>query len=579
MFRLFRYLKDHLFESIMGPLFKMTEATFELIVPIVMAKIIDVGIKNGDSSYIIKMGAVLVLLGLLGLLCSVTAQYFAAKASMGFGTSLRKDLYRHINSFSYKEIDKIGTATLVTRMTSDINQTQTGVNMLLRLFLRSPFIVVGAVIAAFLINARLTLIFLLASPLIGLIIYLVMHFSLPKYTSIQERLDKVSLLTRENLVGVRVIRAFSRQDEEIDDFSQTSQELMRYQIVAGRISALLNPATYAVVNIAIAAIIWFGGKTVYAGDITQGEVIALVNYMSQILLALVALANLIIIFTKASASAGRINQVFDVDSSVVYEENASHETSGDNAAAVEFRGVSFAYGESGEYALSDIDLTINKGETVGVIGGTGSGKSTLIDLIPRFYDVSKGKLLIDGVDVKKYSSEELRRKIAVVPQRAMLFRGTVRDNIKWGRPDAADEDIYKALEIAQAREFVDASPDGLDMLIQQNGRNLSGGQRQRLTVARALVSQGDILILDDAASALDFATDARMRKAIASQTDGKTVIIVSQRASTVRNADKIVVMDDGEIAGIGTHQQLLADCPVYKEICLSQLTEEEAENK
>lgn len=578
MFRLFRYLKNYKLQSILGPLFKMTEATFELIVPVVMARMIDVGIKEQDGGYILRMGGVLVLLGLLGLLCSVTAQYFAAKASMGFGTALRKELYSHINSFSHNEIDKIGTAALVTRMTSDVNQTQTGVNMLLRLFLRSPFIVIGAIIAAFLINVKLTLIFLLASPALALIIYLVMSFSIPRYTLIQEQVDKVSLLTRENIVGARVIRAFSGQKEEKEDFAGTSQSLMKDQLIAGRISALLNPGTYLVVNAAILAIIWFGGKTVYSGDMTQGEVIALVNYMSQILLALVALANLIIIFTKASASAARINGIFDMESSVTDEGN-SPVSGGNSDIAVEFRNVSFSYGNSGEHAVSELNFTVKKGETVGIIGGTGSGKSTLVNLIPRFYDVSQGEILVDGVNVKSYPFSQLREKIAVVPQKAALFKGTVRDNIKWGRPEASDEEIYKALETAQAKEIIDSKPGGLDFEIQQNGRNLSGGQRQRLTIARAVISKGDILILDDSASALDFATDARLRKALAEETSGKTLFIVSQRASTVRNSDKIIVMDDGKISGIGTHSRLMKDCPVYREICLSQLTGEEAQGR
>lgn len=576
MFKLFRYLKNYLVQSILGPLFKMTEATFELIVPVVMAKIIDVGIKNGDKQYIYKMGALLVLLGILGLACSLTAQYFAAKASMGFGTALRKDLYHHINTFSYAEIDKLGTPSLVTRMTSDINQTQTGVNMLLRLFLRSPFIVIGAVIAALLINVRLTLIFLVTSPVLGLIIYFVMSASIPKYTVIQKKVDRVSLLTRENLVGVRVIRAFSRQDEEMEEFSQTSEELMKTQIVVGRISALLNPATYVVVNLAILAIIWFGGKSVFAGSLTQGEVIALVNYMSQILLALVALANLIVIFTKASASAIRINEIFDTKASVSDENNTEvAEKAAENA--VEFRNVSFGYGGDGEYAVSGLTFTVKKGETVGIIGGTGSGKSTLINLIPRFYDVSDGEVLVNGVNVKNYPFTQLRSKIGLVPQKAVLFKGTIRDNMKWGKADATDGEIYKALEIAQAREFVDSKPDGLDTMILPNGRNLSGGQRQRLTIARAIVRRCEILILDDSASALDYATDAKLRKAIATETDGLTVFIVSQRAASIRHADKILVLDDGKIEGMGTHSELLRNCPLYKEICLSQLSREEVE--
>lgn len=574
MFKLFKYLKGYVLQSILGPLFKMTEATFELIVPVVMAKIIDEGIKNGEKHFIFVMGAVLVLLGLLGLACSLTAQYFAAKASMGFGTALRKDLYHHINTFSHNEIDHIGTSTLVTRMTSDINQAQTGVNMFLRLFLRSPFIVIGAVIAAFLINVKLTLIFVIASPVLGLIIYLVMSYSIPRYTKIQKKVDRVSLLTRENLVGVRVIRAFSRQDEEICEFKDNADNLMKTQIIVGRISALLNPATYVVVNAAILAIIWFGGVTVNVGDLTQGEVIALVNYMSQILLALVALANLIVILTKASACSVRINEIFKMKSSVTDENNAEVKQT-DRENSVVFKNVSFRYNMGGDYALSGLDFTAKKGQTIGIIGGTGSGKSTLISLIPRFYDATEGEILVDGVNVKEYPFTQLRDKIAVVPQKAVLFKGTVRDNMKWGKADATDEEINKALEIAQAKDFIEEKPDGLDTMIMQNGRNLSGGQRQRLTIARAIVKKSEILILDDSASALDYETDAKLRKAIANEINGLTVFIVSQRAAAVRNADKILVLDDGKIIGEGTHRELLRNCPFYKEICLTQLTKEE----
>lgn len=574
MFRLAKYLKNYLVQSILGPFFKMTEATFELIVPIVMAKIIDVGIKNSDKTYILKMGGILVLLGVLGLACSLTAQYFAAKASMGFGTALRKDLYHHINRFSHSELDRIGTSTLITRMTGDINSAQTGVNMILRLFLRSPFIVIGAIIASFMINVRLTLIFIIASPIIALIIWLVMSRSIPRYTSIQKKVDRVSLLTRENLVGVRVIRAFSQQEEEKKDFSETSDVLMKEQIMVGKISALLNPATYVVVNLAIIAIIWFGGKTVYAGNLTQGEVIALVNYMSQILLALVALANLIVVITKASASAVRINEVFDTIPQLTDDGNGDVRPC-ETEYAVEFKNVSFGYSSDSDMAVENLSFAIKKGETVGIIGGTGSGKTTLINLIPRFYDVTEGEVLVDGVNVKDYKFEDLRDKISIVPQKAVLFKGTIRDNMKWGKADASDDEIYKALDISQAREFVDSKPDGLDTVIAQNGRNLSGGQRQRLTIARAIVKPGEILILDDSASALDYATDAKLRKAIAEQTQGLTVFIVSQRTSTIKNADRIIVIDDGKIAGIGTHTQLYKTCQVYKEICLSQLSKEE----
>jgi len=574
MLKLTRFLKGYVKESIIGPLFKLLEACFELIVPLVMANIIDIGIKNHDTAYIFRMGGIMVLLGVLGLVCSLTAQYFAAKAALGFGTALRNTMFAHINSLSFSEIDKIGTSSLITRITSDINQAQAGVNLVLRLFLRSPFIVVGAIVMAFTINVRLTLIFLIVAALISLVIYLIMTRSIPQYKKAQSKLDKVSLIVRENLTGVRVIRAFSRQKAEIARFEETTRDLMETQLLVGKISALLNPATYAILNVGIIAVIWFGGITVYHGNITQGEVIALINYMSQILLALLALANLIIAFTRASASAIRINEVFAITSSMA--ENPSpfrHEET--DGPKVEFRNVSFSYHTSEEEVLSNLSFAVRPGQTIGIIGGTGSGKSTLVNLIPRFYDVTGGEILVDGKNVQDYSFAELRKKIAVVPQKAVLFKGTIRDNMKWGKKDATDEEIYKALEIAQAREFVDAKPEGLDAEIVQGGKNLSGGQKQRLTIARALVAQPEILILDDSASALDFATDARLRKAIATQTQNTTVFIVSQRASAIKNADHIIVLDDGKMVGMGKHEELLDTCEVYKNICLSQLSADE----
>lgn len=576
MFKLFKYLKNYKRESILSPLFKMIEATFELIVPIVMAKIIDVGIAEGDKSYIYKMGGILVLLGILGLGWSLIAQYYAAKASMGFGTALRNDLYSHINTLSHSEIDKMGTSSLITRMTSDINQAQTGVNMFLRLFLRSPFLVAGAIVAAFIIDVKLTIIFLIATPLIALVIYIVMSKSIPYYSSIQKEVDKVSLLTRENLTGVRVIRAFSRQGEEMQEFDETSNSLMKTQVFVGKISALLNPVTYIIVNMAILAIIWFGGKTVNIGSLTQGEVIALVNYMTQILMALVALANLIIIFTRASASAIRIHEVFNCKTSVS-DLNNKPQRELEGTVAVEFKNVCFSYDSSNKHSVSNLTFQVLKGETIGIIGGTGSGKTTLINLIPRFYEVSRGEIKVDGINVNSYPFKQLRGKIGIVPQNAVLFRGTIRDNMKWGKENATDDEIYKALDIAQAREFVDSSSQGLDKMIYQNGRNLSGGQRQRLTIARAIVSGSEILILDDSSSALDYATDSKLRKAISEETQNLTVFIVSQRATTIKNADKILVMDDGKIVGIGTHKELLNTCMLYKEICLSQLSKEEVE--
>ena len=576
MFKLIKYLKSYTVQSIIGPLFKFLEASFELIVPLVMASIIDKGVKNNDTEYIFKMGGLLVLLAALGLAASLTAQYFAAKASTGFGAALRKDLYHHINTFSHKEIDKIGTPTLVTRVTNDINQTQTGVNMFLRLFLRSPFIVIGAIVMCLTISVELTLIFAVAAPVIGLIIYLIMSGTIPRYKKIQNRLDKVSLKTRENLSGVRVIRAFSHQKQEAKEFEKETEQLKKAQIAVGRISALMNPLTYVVVNLAIIAIIWFGGGYVDSGRITQGEITALVNYMTQILLALIILANLIVILTKASASAARINEVFDVKPSVT-DEGCTEQTAVAGAPTVEFSNVSFAYNGT-EDSLTSISFTAGKGETVGIVGGTGSGKSTVISLIPRFYDATDGKVIIEGNDIKSYPLEQLRKKIGIVPQRAVLFKGTIRDNMRWGKENATDKEIWQALELAQAKEFVEQKPEKLDAVITQGGKNLSGGQRQRLTIARALVMRPDILILDDSSSALDYATSEKLRKALAENFKESTVFIVSQRAANIRFADKIIVLDDGKIAGIGTHSRLFTDCPEYREICLSQMSEKEAQN-
>ena len=569
MFKLIKYLKDYKKESVIGPLFKLIEACFELVIPLVVAQIIDVGIKQHDKGYILKMGGVMVLLGALGLACALTAQYFAAKASFGFGTQLRHDMFRHINRLSYAEIDKLGSSSLVTRITSDINQAQTGVNMILRLFLRSPFIVIGAIIMAFTISVKLTLIFLLASPLLALVIYIIMNRTVPMFKKIQQRQDRITLSTNEALEGARVIRAFSRQADEEKAFQENAQELKDLQVKAGRISALMNPVTYIVVYAAIIAIIWVGGINVYTGSITQGEVIALLSYMNQILLALLAVALLITSITKAQASAVRINEIFEVEPSVTDDENT--EVAGaDTDISVEFRNVTFAYGSSDEPALTDINFAVRKGETVGIIGGTGSGKSTLLNLIPRFYQYQSGEVLVDGVEVTQYPFEQLRRKIGIVPQKAVLFKGTIRDNMRW-RADADDDEIISALKIAQAWDFVNDKPEGLDHMILQGGRNLSGGQRQRLTIARALVGKPEILILDDSASALDLATDAKLRKAIAEQIKDTTVFIASQRVSSIRHADKIIIMDDGKVAGIGTHEQLLETCDVYKEICKSQL--------
>ncbi len=574
MFRLAKYLKHYKIQSIFGPVFKLIEACFELAVPLIMADIIDTGIKNEDSSYILWRGGILVLLGVLGLTCSLTAQYFAAKASVGFGRELRTALFKHINTLSYTEIDKLGSHTLVTRMTSDINQAQTGVNMILRLFLRSPFIVLGSVIMAFTISVKLTLIFLIMSPALAYVIYKIMTATIPRFKKVQSTLDKTNLQTSENLTGTRVVRAFSRQKDEQAEFEKNAEQLRAMQITAGRISAIMNPATYVLVNLAIAAILWFGGKSVDTGSITQGEVIALLNYMNQILLALLAVTLLVTNITRMYACAGRINEVFDVHTSVS-DEGSTDVADNRSAPSVEFRNVDFRYAGAGENVLEGISFTAQKGETVGIIGGTGSGKTSVINLIPRFYDATQGSVLVDGTDVKHYPFAQLRGKIGIVPQKAVLFKGTVRENMCWRDENASDEDIWNALEIAQAKDFIEQKQGQLDYLINQQGKNLSGGQRQRLTIARALVGNPEILILDDSASALDLVTDAALRKAIAEKTDGITVFIVSQRISSIKNADKIIVLDDGKIAGIGTHMQLYKTCSVYKEICLSQLSEKE----
>ena len=574
MRRLLIYLKGYYREAVLAPLFKMLEASFELAVPLVMANIIDVGIGNQDESYIWKMCAVMILLGVVGLLCSVTAQYFSARAAMGFSTALRHSLFSHIQTFSYRELDLLGTPTLITRITNDVNQAQTGVNLVLRLFLRSPFIVVGAVIMAFTIDVKIALIFVIAVPLISLVIYLIMRLTFPIYKKVQSYLDRISRITRENHVGARVVRAFCRQKEESSDFMQTNDLYTKIQIAAGKISALLNPATYVIMNLAIVAILWSGSAQVDAGMITQGEVVALVNYMTQILVALLALANLIVAVTKATASGARLNEIFDTQTTLIEKESQEqHPKASENR--VVFEKVTFTYAGAGAPALEDISFVAKSGETIGIIGGTGSGKTTLIHLIPRFYDIQKGEILVDKIPVDRYPFWQLREKVGMVPQHAVLFKGTVRENMRWGKSDATDEEIWEALKIAQAKEFVENRPGGLDSQISQGGANLSGGQRQRLTIARALVGQPEILIMDDSASALDFATDAALRQAIKEKTKGMTVFLVSQRAASIRQADRILVLDDGRLVGSGTHLELLENCPVYEEICLSQLSEQE----
>lgn len=580
MRNLMKYFKDYKLESILGPLFKLLEASFELFVPLVMAQIIDVGIKNRDMGYILGRGGILVLLGVVGLACSLTAQYFSAKAAVGIGTRLRNDLFRHINSLSYKEIDIVGTSTLVTRMTSDVNQVQAGINLTLRLFLRSPFIVFGAMVMAFTINVKAALIFVAAIPLLSVVVFGVMFISMPLYKKVQRQLDQVLLTTRENLLGARVVRAFNRQEDEIDKFGQENDMLVRLQVFVGKVSALMNPVTYVIINGAIIVLVWTGAWQVEEGIITQGEVVALVNYMSQILVELVKLANLIINISKALACANRISGIFAQESSIVERDGQAWRDGAESDPAasvprVEFRDMDFYYAGAKEPSLSKISFAAMRGQTIGIIGGTGSGKSSLVNLIPRFYDAAKGAVLVDGVDVRDYALKELRGKIGVVPQKAVLFKGSLRDNMKWGKKDATDEEIYKAIDTAQAREVVESKEKGLDFMIQQGGRNLSGGQKQRLTIARALVRRPKILILDDSASALDFATDAALRKAIRENTKDMTVFMVSQRATTIKNADRILVLDDGKLVGIGTHRELLESCEVYREICLSQLSKEE----
>ena len=597
MKRLFSYMKDYKLESILGPLFKMLEASFELFVPLVVARMVDVGIRGRDSGYILKMGGVLVLLALIGLACSLTAQYFAAKAATGAATSLRNDLFSHIGRLSYTEIDTVGTSTLITRMTSDINQVQSGINMTLRLLLRSPFVVFGAMVMAFTVDVRSAFVFVVTIPVLCVVVFGIMAVSMPLYKSVQRQLDKVLLTTRENLLGVRVIRAFNRQKSETEKFDRENGNLVRMQVFVGKISALLNPVTYVIINIAVVAVIWVGAEQADSGIITQGKVIALVNYMSQILVELIKMANLIIIISKAVACMNRVDSIFKVESSIEDKgrsgsrkpgsQNSGSQNSGPQNSGpqnpglripkVEFKDMEFVYAGAKEPALKDISFCAMAGQTIGVIGGTGSGKSTLVNLIPRFYDAASGQVLVDGTDVKEYSLDELRDKTGVVPQKSVLFKGTLRDNMRWGKQDASDEEIYRALDTAQAREFVDSKGEGLDLYIDQGGHNLSGGQRQRLTIARALVRRPEILIMDDSASALDFATDARLRKAIRENTGDMTVFVVSQRATTIKSADTILVLDEGRLAGMGTHKELLKDCQVYREICLSQLSKEEVE--
>lgn len=579
---LLKYIKDYKKESILAPLFKMLEASFELMVPLVMAAIIDNGIANSDTSYIFQMGAVLVLLAAVGLASSVTAQYFSAKAAVGFATKLRSALFAHIQGLSYTELDTIGTSTLITRMTSDVNQIQNGVNLTLRLLLRSPFIVFGAMVMAFTVDVQAALIFVVTIPLLAVVVFGIMLVSMPLYKKVQAALDKILGRTRENLAGARVIRAFCNEESETTDFEQENALLLNTQVFVGKISAAMNPVTYIIINIALVVLLWTGAVRVDNGIITQGEVVALVNYMSQILVELVKMANLIIQLTKALACAKRVEGIFGITSSmengVLGQNDAdilNYETEHKDTAIV-FEHVSLTYSGGGDESLTDIDFAVKKGETVGIIGGTGSGKTSVVNLIPRFYDATKGRVIVDGIPVKDYKISTLREKIGVVPQKAVLFKGTIRENLLWGNENASEQDIEEALRISQAKEFVDTKDGRLDFMIAQGGKNLSGGQKQRLTIARAIVRKPEILILDDSASALDFATDAKLRAAVKEMEKNMTVMIVSQRAASIQYADKIVVLDDGAVAGIGTHEQLLADNVIYQEIYYSQFPDKKA---
>ncbi len=577
MKRLMMYLKDYKKESILAPLFKLLEAFFELMVPLVMANIIDYGISNRNMGYIGKMGLLLLLLGVVGLASSITAQFFAAKAAVGVSTKLRQALFDHIEDLSFTDIDKAGTSTMITRMTSDVNQVQSGINMTLRLFLRSPIIVFGAMIMAFTIDVKCALIFVVAIPLLSIVVFGIILSTIPMYKKVQSRLDQVLGITRENLTGVRVIRAFHQEAKEEERFRENNEALSAMQIFVGKISACMNPVTYIIVNGAIIALIYTGAVQVNIGNLSQGEVVAIINYMNQILVELVKLANLIVTMTKALACAERVASVFDIgaDAAYVGAQNQKLADKVDKSAPfLDFKHVSLTYQGAGAPTLQDMNFTVNRGDTVGIIGGTGSGKTSLVNLIPGFYPATEGEILLEGRDIRTMSDEELRGRIGVVPQKAVLFKGTIRSNLQWGKPDAAEEEMWKALELAQASEVVDGKPGKLDATVAQNGKNFSGGQRQRLTIARALVRNPEILILDDSASALDYATDAKLRAAIRTLEDKTTTFIVSQRASTIRHADKIIVLDDGEIAGVGTHDELLKDCTVYQEIYYSQYPEQ-----
>lgn len=595
MQRLLAYLGKYKLYSVLAPLFKCLEACFELFVPLVVADMIDIGIREGSISYILGRGGLLIALGLIGLACSITAQWFAARVAVKTGTAIRNDLFSHILGMSYSELDTIGSSTLLTRLTSDINQVQNGVNMFLRLFMRSPFIVFGAMIMAFSVDIKGGMIFAVAVPLLMVVVFCILLLSMPLYEKVQKQLDSLMLTTRENLLGVRVIRAFNRQESEKADFKEENTVLVKLQIFVGRISALLNPLTVVIINIAIVALLYTGALEVNAGDLTQGKLVALVNYMSQILVELIKLANLIILISKAIACMRRVDAVMSTESEadvlkVISDGNEDSAHTGSNAASengapenpdtfslpvLEFKDVSFAYKGAKAESLKDISFSVKRGETVGIIGATGAGKTTLINLIPRFFDSTEGSINIFGKDIKAHELMELRKRIGIVPQKSVLFSGSLRDNMKWGRKDATDEEIYEAIDTAQAREIVDSKKEGLDLKIEQGGSNLSGGQKQRFAIARALVRKPEILIMDDSASALDFATDAALRRAIKKNTSEMTVFIISQRVGTVRDADRILVLEEGRSVGFGTHRELIKSCNAYREICLSQMTAEE----
>lgn len=576
LLKLIKFLKPYKKECILGPMFKLTEAILELLLPTLMTFIINKGISTHNTSYVIHLGTIMVILAILGFLCSITCQYFAAKASQGFGTNLRTTIFEHISTFSYAEIDEFGTSSLVNRITNDINQLQLAVAMFIRLVVRAPFICIGSIFMAMLLDFKMSLILLAFTPVFAIILYFVLNKTSPLYSAYQGKLDKLGLVLQENLSGVRVIRSFAKSKAEQLRFNSSNDDLTATAIHVGNISALLNPLTTLVMNIAIIVLLWTSGLRINSGSLSQGTIIAFINYITQILLALIVVSNLVIIFTKAFASAKRVNEILEATSSITYKLNSATEARTNNPI-IEFKDVSFGYSSTGDKVLENISLAINQGETIGIIGSTGSGKSTFVNLIARFYDTTHGDIFIDGTDIKSYPLEKLRNKISIVPQKALLFSGTIAENIRWGKKNATMEEIKKACIISQADEFVSSLPEGYDSTVDRGGLNFSGGQKQRLTIARAVVSKPKILILDDSTSALDYLTDSHVRAAIKENSKDITLLIVSQRASTVKYSDKIIVFDDGKIAGIGTHHELMNTCSVYNEICLSQLSSEEVQ--